>query len=399
MALHYKSFFAVAVSPKNAGVKFAGLIFIFYAIVPLWLHLVEDLGVIYLELAILSVFSAIIICIGYKTTLFDRLVISPNRTVTIDGNLFNKVLWLCTLLFATTAWLTADQVPLIAALRGADTGTLNLLREQFLKARGGLFSSFVYINAVLTGALIPYSLSRLFLLNKKAKWSALVFFLLYCVSFMEKAFFFKAVIPLYCLASCGKTKIKLSPRTLLLVIIIILLIVTFLAGSGTKDDDGTGSYFSINHQPSGPVKHLVWRMFAVPIFTAADSLRVHDDEFSGELLYGATSRFFSTMFGMKRVEFERVVFYVQGGQNETGTGSANAVYFVEAFVNFGWLGVALFSYAIGAAMRVITLHRDEAVRAMWPLFAYYLYISGLIGSLFSNGFILIILFSSVVRIK
>jgi hypothetical protein len=133
--------------------------------------------------------------------------------------------------------------------------------------------------------------------------------------------------------------------------------------------------------------------------TAADAIRVLQEQFSGQPLWGATSSFVASLFGMERIEFERLVFAAQWGQNATGTGSSNSVYITEAFINFGWSGVVIFSFLIGLMMRMFAVSRDEAFRALWPLFAFGVYTSGLIGLLLSNGFVLLFAIALFTRIR
>jgi hypothetical protein len=127
------------------------------------------------------------------------------------------------------------------------------------------------------------------------------------------------------------------------------------------------------------------------MLTAADAVRVFYTEFGGGYLHGATSSVLATLAGVPRVEFERLVFAAQWGQNELGTGSANSAFVIEAFINFGYLGVALFGWFIGLVFRSFRVSNDRAYQAMWMLFGFGVYNSGLIGMLLSNGFILLFL--------
>jgi hypothetical protein len=90
---------------------------------------------------------------------------------------------------------------------------------------------------------------------------------------------------------------------------------------------------------------------------------------------------------------------VQWGQNETGTGSSNSVYITEAFVNFGWIGVVIFSIFIGRSLKWFARSRDEAFRSIWPLYVMGLYSAGLFGQLLSNGFILLLALGLFVSIR
>ncbi len=145
------------------------------------------------------------------------------------------------------------------------------------------------------------------------------------------------------------------------------------AGSGSLEEVSGDPFFSVSYAPQGGLQHLIWRSVAIPLVTAADAIRVLQEQFSGQPLWGATSSFVASLFGMERIEFERLVFAAQWGQNETGTGSSNSVYITEAFINFGWSGVVIFSFLIGLMMRMFAVSRDEAFRALWPLFAFGVY--------------------------
>lgn len=158
-------------------------------------------------------------------------------------------------------------------------------------------------------------------------------------------------------------------------------------------------YMAAGYQPSGTVDHLAWRILSVPLFTAKDALKVFDVRFDSVPLMGATSSFLAKLFGQERVAYERIVFAEQWGQNQTGTGSANSVYVTEAFVNFGWIGVVVFSLLIGQMFRWMSISSDVAFQSLWPVFASGLYVAGFIGLMLSNGFVVIFLMALFVKWK
>ena len=165
-----------------------------------------------------------------------------------------------------------------------------MLREQFLKAREGWQASFVYVNAILSGALIPYSLALMFLHGLRLRWLAAGFFLLFCVSFVEKAFFFKAALPLLYLIAQGKAHTRLSPRAMLVATALLLLAVTFFSGAGGADAGGDDPFFSVNYAPQGGVQHIIWRSVAIPlvtgkVFEPAPALSVRFGPALNELLF------------------------------------------------------------------------------------------------------------------
>ena len=254
----------------------------------------------------------------------------------------------------------------------------------------------MYINALFTGAILPMSISLLFIHKYRFRWLFCILFLFYSFSFVEKAFFLKLALPLMYLVAMKRIKTPLGPTSAVALVAILLIIISSVAGVGsdTGNSVGTGEFFSRAYEPTGVISHIIWRTFAVPVFTAADAIAVYLDYFRGRPLWGATSSFIS-FFGGERIQFERLVFEAQWGQNETGTGSSNTVYLVEAFINFGYTGVILLSLFVGQSLRWMANSKDEAFRSLWPLYCFNLYSSGLIGILLSNGFILVFLFKAM----
>jgi hypothetical protein len=114
---------------------------------------------------------------------------------------------------------------------------------------------------------------------------------------------------------------------------------------------------------------------------------------------GATNSTLALLFNRPRVEFEREVYGFQWGQNEAGTGSANSVYLTEAYVNFGMFGVAIFSLLVGRILYIFMSSRDISIRAISILFLYSIYNSGLLSTLLSNGFLVMLLIAFFVKWK
>lgn len=357
-----------------------------YAVIPAVLYVGLDVDSSYAELAAVSVVTALGVWIGARSRVFERIRVAKWQ---LPASLFHRVIWGIFVLFVCTAWLTAEKIPLIASLQGADPDTIAVLRERFLKSREGWQASFVYVNAVLAGALIPYSIALMFLQRTSGRWHAFAFFLIFTISFVEKAFFFKAALPLIYLVVQRKIRFPLSPKALIGSALAMLGLVTVLSGAGTAPEDGGDAFFTSSYVPQGPLGHLVWRSVAIPLVTAADAVRVLNEDFGGRILWGSTSSLIAAVTGQERIEFERLVFAAQWGQNETGTGSSNSVFLTEAYVNFGWLGALGFGIVAGLLLQLFRRSQDAAFQALWMLFAMGAYTSGLIGLLLSNGFILL----------
>ncbi|MFT3961374.1 hypothetical protein [Propionivibrio sp.] len=376
---------------------FSASLLIGYGLVPVVAY-VETANRFYLDVLWLAIVSALSVFLASKVRIFDL----PGRLqkIKINANHFLSAVFL--LFFTVVAYTvaTAPAVPLLAWFSGADTEVLVDLREQFLKARVGWESILPYFNALLTSTFVPYALALMFSKRHPWRWRLFYAFLVYCLIFIEKVYFIKAIIPL---AVVMFGNLKANRGTLFGISLASLALVYGLAvvsGFGSGESIAPDEfYFSNTYRPSGTGEYLVWRAFSVPVFTAADSLSYYLDTYRSEPLYGATTGIFSSLFGTERLYFEREVFAYQWGQTESGTGSANAAFFIDAYINFGILGVVLISIAIGRIFNYMRSSDDIALRAIWPLFAFGLYVSGFFGNLFSSGFLLIFLFSALFVVR
>jgi hypothetical protein len=61
--------------------------------------------------------------------------------------------------------------------------------------------------------------------------------------------------------------------------------------------------------------------------------------------------------------------------------------------------VILFSLAIGLIFRLFWKTKDLAFQSLWLLFAMNVYLAGLVGTLLSNGFILVLFLAVFVRFE
>lgn len=346
----------------------------------------------YLDVALLAALSATIVLLFSKI----RFSSSPIRIVKIVVDETRFLFWVYAVFFSLALYIvfSAPGIPLLAWFGGADIEALVLLREEFLKARTGGEAILPYLNSLFTGALIPYTLAYMFIRRHSWRWMIFGLFLVYCVIFIEKVYFLKAVVPLFFVMflSSNVKSWKLFALIAVSGALVYGLGIVSGFGSGEATIEGDG-YFSNTHRPSGAASYLLWRAISVPAYTAADSLSYFFGELRGEPLLGATTGVFSSLFGLERIWFERDVFAYQWGQTETGTGSSNAVYFIDAFVNFGVAGVVVTSALIGMIFRYIKFSDDLPLQAVWPLLAFGLYVSGFIGNLASGGFLIVLLFS------
>lgn len=363
-----------------------------YLIMPLFFFEKSNYTILLAELTFLSIiFYLIGLNIGSVNTFKKKVVV-------LNFMKFINRFFMLFILIVLVIVITAENVPIIALIYGADSADLVVFREDFLKAREGWESSLNYIIAIINSSFMPYLIIISFLLKHKRRFVFTGIFLVYCISFLEKAYFLKIAIPLFFLYYITvKNKFTFSLKGFS-VIALILSIMFFLTSA--DDDDyvrNYESYFSVHYVNSGPVETMFWRAGVVPVATAVDALKLFDQKFNNDFLYGSTSSLISIIFGMPRVNFERYLYQDQFGGVKTG--NANQVFLVDAFINFGITGVIVFSFIVGRIIRFCILKKNIALLSILPLFLYNLFNAGFIGVMLSEGFILFFFFVNFFKFK
>lgn len=410
--------------PRYSGYFFAVVLFLIYGLVPLGVHQWVDSNPYMRQLGLMTCLATLMVMAGFALPVFDRLIAEHRFRIPIAIGVFQIAVWGSFLVFFAVTVATAGSVPLLSALSGQFTAeALDIQRGAFLKTREGWEASLGYVSGVYAGLLLPFALSLLFLYRVRGRFAALAVFILYSLSFLQKALFIQVVTPLAYLSARRLIWNYLGLVALLVASAGLLYVNTTLArgvqepeaiarvleertqrlelqfpnGSGqrTSRQWPPSDFFSADYYPVSAMEHLVWRAAAVPIFTAADALKVFDTKFHERPLLGATSSFIAAITGLKRVNYDAEVYGHQWGRTEVGR--ANSFYVTEAYVNFGWAGVAIFSLLVGLAFRVFARSTNEAVRSMWPLFAYNIIQASLIGTLLSSGFALVFLIALFCR--
>lgn len=369
---------------RNYGIAYFLIFVIPYAIVP-YVFAFQ----LYPEFVLTLINIALLSYTGYLLSLF----VLPSFRVPFPKIILNYqhllfFVFLLFLLVVMVIFVTAPQIPIIESLKGADAEDLSEHREAFLKARTGWESSLSYIIAIITGAVMPYLIAMSFEKGYRYRFIYAIFFFLYCVSFLEKAFFLKLLIPVFFILygkSSNKKMFLIKGGVALVSLLMLMFVLAGLSSQPGQDNDE--EVFSLLFTPTNVTQKLLWRAGVVPIITALDGVRVFFNDLNGNYLMGASSSILAFFTGVERVNFERLLFQSQFGG--TDTGNANQFYGIEAFINFGYVGVFVFAALVGWIVRYAIRSGDKVLVAMMPLFFYYLYSAGLIGTLFSNGFLLL----------
>ena len=336
--------------------------------------------------------------IGYTLALYFPLNLKlPFPKLKLDFASFIFWVFCLFILVVFIVFITAPRIPLIESLRGATEEELTQYREDFLKARTGWEASLGYIISLINGAILPYLISLAFLKEYRYRFVYAFIFFMYCISFLEKAYFLKLAIPLFFVLyhkSKNKKLFLIQGVIGVSLIISFMFVLAGLRGPGVVRDE---DFFSILYVPTNTFERIMWRAAVVPIITALDGVRVFLTDLNGQYLMGSSSSVIAFITGTERVNFERLLYQTQFGGTETG--NANQYYVIEAFINFGYTGVLLFSFVVGSLIKFSIRSGDRVLLAIMPLLIYNLYSAGLIGTMLSNGFILLFLMSKFISLN
>lgn len=294
--------------------------------------------------------------------------------------------------------LTAPTIPLIESLKGADTEALSQNREDFLKARTGIFSVLGYLVGFVNSYFLPYMLIIALERKNRLVYLFISLFAVYSIISLEKAYFLKIGIPLFIYYFFqSKNKILFTFKGIGVIVLILFLMFSLAQFTDSGMVVNQADFFSIMYRPEGTIEAIVWRAAVVPIVTALDGLSVFVNDFDRQYFFGDTSSFLAFLKGSTHINFERFLYQFQFGGSETG--NANQFYLLEAFINFGWFGVIFFSIIVGKIIRLGISVFDSAYLSIIPLFIFHVFNAGIIGVFLSNGFLVFLIFIIIVKLK
>lgn len=389
--------------PQNSLKVFSGALLLFYGLLPslVYLAVVPDKN--FLLLSAITCVGVASMWLGSRITLFDNRFRPGAVRLALESSHFLAATWLIFVVFVVVTFATAPSIPFLSALKGAGADALSQERGSFLKGRDGAEIALLYISTFLVNTVLPYSV--IWMYANKSPWrhfAALAFFA-FCISFLQKSLFLNLVLPMLAYLAAKR---RLHGGLALLCMagsVFLLIFATYLSLGGAAADDQERiseavNYFSASYAPAETLDYFLWRAFAVPVFTATDTLAVYFQQFDGVPLLGSTSTLLAAIFGVEKVNIERFVFQYQfGSWNDIA--NANSVYVIDGFVNFGWGGVIVFGAVVGLVFRWFRLSRDVGFKSLWTLFAFVLFSAPLLGMMLSNGFLYMILHALFIRVR
>lgn len=377
--------------PANAVIIFILALVFMYLVMPLYAYYFDNSDEYNLQLATQCFVACIMIAFGAAFPILDGIARENQRKIRFNTIFWSHIIVAAFAVFVLVTFATAESIPIFSYFSGAGANELSEQRGALFKGREGYEIALLYLFTIFTQALMPYAVAIQFLTKDRLRYISFSIFLLFTLSFLQKFLFVSAFIPLMYVYSFTTHKTKRTMIIALFAVPLILYIMTMLSMGSNETysviENDVGAAFSADFQPTGALNTLLWRTFAVPVFTATDTLHVFYERLGGIHLNGATSNLIAWMTGEERVNLERITFDYQWGWNDTA--NANAVYFVDAFVNFGWLGLCVISLIVGQSLRWFRMSEDVAIKSLWPLYCLGLFNATFIGMLFSNAYLLV----------
>ncbi|WP_443692724.1 hypothetical protein ACRZ5O_00985 [Pseudomonas protegens] len=304
--------------------------------------------------------------------------------------------------------MTAPGIALFEALRGASVSEVAGLREEFLRTREGWERALLYIYAIGLSVFMPLVISQLFIIRSKWRHVVLGAFLFSLALTLEKSRALVAMLPLVILfVNGGKAK---KAYLVMVWLVLLIFLVSALARGGFSSDEGAPEGNELLGVPdeynlfvgeTSQVYYIINRVWYIPYVTAIDWLRYRELVLNGENTFGRSISAIASITGEERINLEQEVFAFQWGQNESGTGSANTAFYVDAYLSFDYLGVIIYSIILAFCVRVCVCSSNKALIACLAISLYSVCFNSLSGVLFSGGlgFILILaLFCKIVSV-
>lgn len=307
------------------------------------------------------------------------------------------------------AAITAPGIALFEALRGASVSEIANLREEFLRTREGWERVLLYIYTIGLSAFMPLVMSQLFIARSKWRYVVLGAFLFSLALTLEKSRPLVALLPLVVLfVNIGKAR---KAYLVMVWLALFIVLISALARGGISSEErpawdnrllSVPDEYNLFAGDSSQFYYVINRVLYIPYVTAIDWLRYRELILNGENTFGRSISAIALITGEERINLEQEIFAFQWNQNESGTGSANTVFYVDAYLNFDYLGVIIYSIILAFCVRVCVCSSNKALISCLAISLYSVCFNSFSAVLFSGGlgFILILaLFCKIVSVN
>lgn len=384
---------------KNLPFFHLWVIFFYYFFQSVYGYFVYEFDVAseFLFLIVVSCCIYVVVNVLLSDDFISKIVNRASR-ISVDIGLFAFVVFGLYVPMICYVAVTTDQIALVQAFQGVSVTELSASRENFLRTRDGWEAFLPYINALFVMALIPYVLASLFCLKHRFRFFYFFVFI-FCLSLtLEKSLAILAFLPLIVIV-INRGDFRRGLR-LLVLFVSFLAVISFLARGGVQDEnhviekEDTAAtipddykLFNCNDQMCYLGNRVIW----IPYATAIDWLMYRKYVLNDRFVYGASTGLGSYLLGVKKMELEKDVFAFQWGQNETGTGSSNVVYFIDAYLNFSWFGVVLYSMLVAIIVKFFHVSDNIPLKSVVYVSLFYLAVNSLPPMLSSGGLFVLLM--------
>lgn len=387
--------------PKNLYLLPILVVFVFYGI-PAFLGVMLGDGYFAAELMFVTLLSMVVYFLSYKIFSATECakIYSSWSKFGIDWQWLSMLV--CAAYFSTILYasITAPQLALFQAMEGATLSELSGMREEFLRTREGWERILLYVYAISIASLMPLVITQMFLFKRRMRVTIFLVFLFSLLLTLEKGRALVAVMPLIVLyANVGNH--KKAYKAIFFLTVTITLVSVVARGGFTSDENrgdpgpmaGVPEAYNIFKGKTGQFYYILNRVGYIPYITAIDWLKYRKNILGGEVVNGDAIGVVAALKGREKIYLERDVFAYQWGQNATGTGSANTVFYVDAYLNFGIFGVILYSLILAAAVRLCVLSKNLPILCCLSISAYYVCFHSLTAVFFSGGLGFLLIFA------
>jgi hypothetical protein len=139
-------------------------------------------------------------------------------------------------------------------------------------------------------------------------------------------------------------------------------------------------------------KFLINRTVWIPFITAIDWLKYKNDILQNNLLYGATIPLLGDVFSRNgRYRIENEIYKFQFDASAESLGSSNSHFALDAYLNFSWLGIVVYSFFFGYILSKLYHTYSSPYNFVFYNYAFSATVANLHSLLLGGGLLLFLL--------
>lgn len=315
--------------------------------------------------------------------------------------------------------ITADNIPIVEAFKGASADTLANDRNEFLRGRQGAGQILSYAFAMMSQAFMPLAVAYGFWSFKSWRYLAAAIFAAGCALTLSKAAFLCISAPLAAIFLMDRRWLAASAAILGFVLSVgaMYYLASGAIGASMPESERSTRQTQIASISGGsqvampsdvPMEYNVFgkrtqtllianRILWIPYATAIDWFRYQEEKLDGGYVFGQSIRPIAMLTGKDRIFLESEVAELQWGGPSGAT--SNAVYFADAWLNWGAAGVILYSAIFAATIKLIISSGNPPVIAASAMPVWIACFSALPPVYFSAGLGFLLMIALAFRAK